>query len=175
MKDFKTFESKRLLLRPVMEDDAEFVLKLLNSPKFLYHIGDRKVRTTEDARKYIRNKMLSQLKRLGYGNYAVVRKSDSTLMGTCSIFDREGLDTVDIGFAFLPEFEGQGYGYEAASRLLEAAFREFDIQKICAITTIENVASQGLIKKLGLKYAGTTRIPDDEEELLLYELDKTEI
>ncbi|MFB6343785.1 GNAT family N-acetyltransferase [Saccharicrinis sp. FJH62] len=169
---YKTYITTRLLIRPVQIEDADFILALLNTEKFIQYIGDRNVRSIEDAEKYIRDKMSGQFERLGFGNYAVIRKEDHKRIGTVGLYDREGLDAVDIGFAFLPEYEGQGYALEAAEKILHAAFYDFNLPFVCAITTKDNYASQKLIEKLGLKYIGTTEIPNDDEELLLYELKK---
>ena len=168
---YKTFETERLFLIPTSEEDAEFILKLLNTPKWLQYIGDRQVKTVEDANEYIRVKMIPQLKRLGYANYTLIRKEDQQKIGTCGLYDREGLKGIDIGFAFLPEYEKKGYAFEATSRLLDVAFNELDIKIVSAITTKENTSSQKLIEKLGLKLTGTTKLPDDEEELLVYQLE----
>ena len=88
------------------------------------------------------------------------------------IFQRDGLDVHDIGFSFLPEFEGKGYGFESASKLLETAFSVFNLNTISAITTKENIASQNLIKKLGLHYQKTVQLPDGDKELLYFEIEK---
>lgn len=176
MKNYKTFETDRLLLKPTTEQDAHFILALLNTPKWHQFIGDRNVKTEEDARQYIHTKMLPQLKKLGFGNYTVIKKEDGSKMGTCGIYDREGLEGVDLGFAFLPEFEKQGYAFEAAQKLKEVAFSVFGLTKMKAITVHENDSSRRLLEKLGFTLAGITKIPNDEEELLLYTIDlSTEI
>lgn len=169
---YKTFETERMLIRPTSEDDAEFILELLNTPNWMKYIGDRHVKTLDDAVNYIKTRMLSQLERLGYANYTLVRKEDKQKIGTCGLFDREGLEGIDIGFAFLPAYEKKGYAFEAASRIKEAAFDEFGIKMISAITTKDNVSSQRLLEKLGLKLTGTTQLPDDDEELLVYKAEK---
>lgn len=168
MATYQSFETDRLYLRPTDEQDAGFILKLFNSPKWIEHIGDRKVRTEADARQYIRDRMLPQLERLGYANYTLIRKSDGAKVGSCGLYDREGLDGVDIGFAMLPTYERQGYGYEAASKLLELGFAQFGLTSIQAITTRANIASQRLLQKLGLTFDRMVRIPNDEEELMLF-------
>ncbi len=164
------FETERLILRPTAEEDAGFLVELMNTPKWIKYIGDRNVRTAEDAAAYVRQKMTPQLQRLGFGNYTVIRKSDGARMGTCGLYDREGLEGVDIGFAFLPLYENQGYAFESAKKILEAGIHQFKLRHISAITTRENVASQKLIEKLGLRFSKMIFIPNDEEELMLYEL-----
>lgn len=165
----QTIETERLLLQPMSTDDAEFIYELYNSPKFIEFIGDRKIRTVHDAEKYITEKFLPQLEKLGFGNYLIVLKDGNKKVGGVGIFERDGLEVHDIGFSFLPEFEGKGYGYESASKLMEVGFKEFGLKKISAITTKANISSQKLIEKLGLKFQKTVRLPNDEEELLYYE------
>lgn len=167
---YKTFETERLFLRPTNEEDAEFIFQLMHTPKWMKFIGDRNVNSVADAADYIENKMQAQLKRLGYSNYTVIRKSDNLKIGTCGLYDREGLDGVDLGFAFLPEHEGQGYGFETANRIKDAALNEFNLQKINAITLPENIVSQKLIEKLGFSFVEMVTIPGDDEKLMLYQL-----
>lgn len=168
---YKTFETERLVLKPTSEEDAAFIFELLNTPKWLQYIGDRNIRTLEDAAMYIQNKMLPQLERLGYSNYTVSRKTDNIKVGTCGLYDREGLDGVDIGFAFLPDYEKNGYAFEAAYKLKEAASLDFKLKTLNAITVRENISSQRLIEKLGLKFKEIITLPNDDEELLLYQID----
>lgn len=170
MDKYREFETDRLLLRPTTVQDAPLVLEMLNMPKWLKFIGDRNVKTLEEAREYIKTRMLPQLERLGYSNYTMITKSDRSQIGTCGLYDREGLEGIDIGFALLPKYEGQGYGFEAAERIKEAAFEEFEIDELQGITAQENSASQKLLIKLGFKQIGTTRLPNEKEELFLFKL-----
>jgi ribosomal-protein-alanine N-acetyltransferase len=169
---YKSFETERLTIRPTSEDDSEFIFELLNTPKWLKYIGDRNIKTVESAKDYIKEKMIPQLERLGYSNYTLISKQDNKKIGACGLYDREGLEGIDIGFAFLPEYENKGFAYESSNRLKEAAFNEFGIKAISAITIEENTSSRKLLEKLGFKLTGTTRIPNDDEELLLYKIDR---
>ncbi len=170
MKNHLTLETERLNLKPTTVEDADFILRLMNTPKWLENIGDRNVKTIGDARNYIIAKMYPQLERLGFSNYTVIRKADGTKMGTCGLYDREGLEGVDIGFAFLPEYEGQGYAYESAQKVLETGLEHFGITRVSAITLETNLPSRKLIEKLGLTFSKMFRLPDDPEELMLFEL-----
>lgn len=166
----KTYETKRFILKPSDIDDAEFFLELYNSPQFIENIGDRNLRTIEDAENYITEKFRPQFEKLGIGNYVVIRKEDSVKMGGVGIFERDGLDVMDIGFSFLPQFIGKGNAFEAANKVKEIAMNEFGIKNISAITTKTNIPSQKLIEKLGLKFKKMVRLPNDDEELMYYEL-----
>ena len=172
MTEYKTFETERLILKPTLDEDAEFIFELLNSPNWIKYVGNRNITSVENAREYIKFKMLPQLERLGFGNYTVVRKSDQAKIGICGLYNRDGLEGLDIGFAFLSEYEGKGYAFESANKLKQVAFDEFGITEIVAITTQDNVSSQRLLEKLGMRLIGTTKIPDDDEELLLYKISK---
>jgi len=167
---YTSFSTERLILKPTTVEDAEFILKLHNSPLWLQFIGDRNTKTILDAKTYIETKMLPQLHELGYGNYTVIRKKDNAKIGTCGLFNREGLEGIDIGFAFLSEFHNQGYAYESTKVIKEAALTKFNIKKLSAITMKENISSQKLLEKLGLVYTKDILIPNDDDELMLYEL-----
>lgn len=167
---FNSYETQRLIIRPTGEEDAAFILELLNSPKWKQNIGNRNVSNLEEAKTYIQTKCTPQFTRLGFGNYTVIRKSDQVKLGTCGLYDREGLDSIDIGFAFLPEHEKQGYAFESSSRILEAAVQDFNITTISAITIKENINSQRLLEKLGLQFEKIINIPNDEEDLMYYVL-----
>lgn len=165
----KHFETDRLLLTPSSIGDASFYLELLNTPKWLQNIGDRNVKSIEDSKTYIEQKMLPQLERLGFSNYTVIRKSDNIKLGCCGLYDREGIDGFDIGFAFLPAYEKMGYAYESAFKLKEVAITQFKIKKISAITIPENKSSQKLLEKLDFDFIKIITIPNDNEKLMLYE------
>lgn len=167
---YTNFETERLYLRLAAIEDAPLTLALLNMPKWIKYIGDRKVYSLIQAETYIKTKMLPQVERLGFGNYTVIRKEDDVKMGFCGLYDRDGLEGVDIGFSFLEIYEGKGYAFEAATCLKNAAFTDFGMSKIGAITIEENSASRKLLEKLGLKFVKNIEIGG--EELMYYELIK---
>lgn len=161
LKEYKTFETERLQIKPTLVEDAAFILDLLNTPKWMQYIGGRNVHTVEDAKAYISERMLPQLEKLGYSNYTVTRKSDGEKLGTCGLYNRDGIEGIDIGFAFLPQFEKKGYAFESVQKLLEVAIHDFTIKKISAITTKENSASQKLLTKIGMTFKKKVRIPNE--------------
>ena len=165
----KNYDTERLILKPASLDDADFFLELYNMPKFIQFIGDRNMRTKEDAENYIQNRFLPQLERLGFGNSVVILKENQKKIGAVGIFEREGLEVLDIGFSFFEKFEGKGYAYESATKIKEIAKEEFNISKLSAITSKDNFSSQKLIQKLGLKFQKYVTLPDETEELIYYE------
>lgn len=168
---YSEFESERLLIRPTLEKDAELIYQLMNTPKFIQFVGDRGIGSIAAAKKYIQTKMFPQLQAHGYSSYSLITKADGEKIGTCGLYNREGVDGIDIGFGLLPQFEGLGYGYESAHRLLRAAFEAFEIEEIRAITAKDNSASHRLLVKLGLELIGTTTLPNETEEILLYTIE----
>lgn len=164
------FDTPRLHLRPTSEADAPFIIELFNTPKWILYVGDRNVHTEAEAQAYVRNRMQPQLERLGYGNYTVFLKENDEPIGTCGLYDRSGLEGVDIGFAFLPQYEGKGYAFESCQCLMNAAKDKFGIRELKGITLEENHASRRLMEKLGMICEGKIRIEGDPEELLLYKI-----
>ncbi|PZU91703.1 MAG: GNAT family N-acetyltransferase [Chryseobacterium sp.] len=165
----KTYETERLIIKLVDIDDYEFLMQLVHTEKWLKNIGDRNIHNLEDAQKYVREKNLPNIERLGYGNCVVILKENNEKIGTVGLYDREGIDGVDIGFAFLEEYEGKGYAYESARKVMDTGINDFGITKVSAITLPENFSSIKLIEKLGLKFKEVVRIPNDDVDLNLYE------
>ncbi len=118
--------------------------------------------------------MLAQLYLMGYSSYTLINKSNGDKIGICGLYNRAGVDGIDIGFSILPHFERLGYAYESSSRLIKGAFEELEVEEIKAITNQDNISSKNLLKKLGFKLIGKTILPDEKEELLLFEIKKTE-
>jgi len=172
MNNYITFQSERLIIRPTLEKDAELIYQLMNSPKFIKYVGDRQLYSVEDAEKYIQDKMLPQLHSIGYSNYSLINKKTGAKIGICGLYKREGLDGIEIGFGILPPYEGLGYAFESSSRLIKAGFEELEISEIKAITNKENISSQSLLYKLGFKHEGTIMLPNENDELLLYKIEK---
>ncbi len=166
----KTFETERLILKPTTIADAEFIRNLFNTPKWIEFIGDRKLNTIKEAENYIETKMTPQIERLGYGNYTIIRKSDGVKVGSCGLYDRAGVQGIDIGFALLPDFEKKGYAFESVNYLKEMALNDFKLDQISGITSKKNKASQNLLVKIGLKFEKNILLPNETEEILLYTL-----
>lgn len=162
------FKTERLLIRPIDKDDAAFILELMNTPLWIKNIGDRNVKTVKEAENYIKEKALPQLEKYGYGNNVIVRTKDQTKLGTCGLYHREDREDPDIGFAFLPNFIGKGYAFEAAQRLMIAAKESYGLSELSAYTLDTNLASKKLLERLGFSAKGLSRLPNNEEELLHY-------
>ena len=164
----KILETERLVLRWFSADDAEFMLALLNDPAWIKYIGDRGVRDVEGARAYIERGPVAMYHKYGFGLWAVELKGDGTVIGMCGLVKRDGLDDVDIGFAFLPAWRSQGYAYEAATATMAYARGTLGLERIVAITSQENEASGRLLERVGLRFERLIQMPNDDELLRLY-------
>ena len=163
-------QTERLILRKFTLNDAAFMLELLNTTAWLRFIGDRNVRTIKQAEQYLLDGNIKSYQEYGFGFYVVVIKETNESIGICGIKKREGLDDVDIGFGFFPQFMGNGYGYEAASATLDYALNVLKIKRIVAIVDPENVASIGLIKKIGLQFEKMIQLSQKDIELMLFSI-----
>jgi RimJ/RimL family protein N-acetyltransferase len=162
-------ETNRLVIDYLNQDDAAFILKLVNTPGWLQYIGDRNVKSLEDARRYLENGPLKSYQQWGFGLYRVALNHTNTAIGICGLIKREGLDDVDIGFALLPEYSGKGYAYESAEAVLTLAKNHFHMRRIVAITQVDNAASLKLLQKLGLRFEKMVRLENDDLALLAIE------
>ncbi len=164
----KVLETERLTLRRLTITDNAFIFELVNDPDWLRFIGDRNVHSLDDARNYLRNGPLAMYERSGFGLYLVELKNEGTSIGMCGLIKREGLNDVDLGFAYLPKYRAQGYAYEAASAVLTYGRQTFGLKRIVAITALDNVRSIQLLEKLGFAFEKLIKLPNDDEELKLF-------
>jgi RimJ/RimL family protein N-acetyltransferase len=164
----KILETERLVLRRLSYDDAQFILELLNQPSFLRYIGDKGVRTTEDAVRYIQTGPVASYERFGYGLYLVELKESGVPIGMCGLLKRDTLPDADVGFAFLPDYWSQGYAFEAASGVMSYGREVVGLRRIVAITSLDNDASIKLLEKIGLKFEGLITPSGDLGEVRLF-------
>jgi len=162
--------TERLLVRGFDTNDAEFILELLNQPSFIQFIGDKCVRSVDDARNYIATGPIESYRRHGFGLYLVELKDRKVPIGMCGVLKRESLPDPDLGFAFLPEYWGKGYAFEAASAALDQARDFFKLARILAITNPDNDASIKLLATLGFQFERVMKLSTDSDEVKLFSL-----
>ena len=156
----------QLVLRELRPDDAGFIRELLNDADFLRHIGDRGVRTVEQARQYIVEGPMASYREHGFGLWCVELRESSSNIGVCGLLRRDYLDAPDIGYAFLPASRGRGHALEACQAVMAHARDRLGLRRVLAIVAIENDASTRLLGKLGLRFERMLR--RDDEELRLF-------
>ncbi|HEV2880265.1 MAG TPA: GNAT family N-acetyltransferase [Pyrinomonadaceae bacterium] len=161
-------ETERLNLRPLHAGDAAFILELLNDEAFLRNIGDKGVRTMEDAVRYILEGPVASYARHGFGLWLVELKETGTPAGICGLVKRDTLPDADIGYAFLPRFWSQGYAYESAAAVLSYASSALGLGRVLAVTNPDNAGSIKVLEKIGLKFDRLVRLSDDAPEIMLF-------
>ena len=145
-------ETRRLRLRALTTGDAAFIRELVNDPDWIRNIGDKAVRTLDDARRYLENGPIAMVERCGFGLFAVELKASGECAGICGLIRREGFDDVDLGFAFLPRFRRAGYAFEASSAVLAQGRERFGLRRVVAIVSPGNEPSTRLLGKLGFRF-----------------------
>jgi len=163
-------QTERLKLRECTLSDTDFIIKLVNSQGWIKYIGDRNIHNTDQAIDYLANGPIKSYQENGYGSCIVESKETQTSIGLCGLIKRDYLDHPDIGFAYLPEFMGLGYAYEMATAVFDYAQYKLSIDTIQAIVLEENQRSIHLLEKIGMKFLKPIVLPNDETELLLYQL-----
>jgi ribosomal-protein-alanine N-acetyltransferase len=161
-------ETERLALRELNAGDAAFILELLNEPSFLHNIGDRGVRTIEDAVQYILKGPVESYARHGFGLWLVELKDAGTPAGICGLVKRDALPDADIGYAFLPRFWSRGYAYESAAAVMRHARGALGLRRVLAITNPDNAGSIKVLEKVGLRFDRLTRLSEDAPEIMLF-------
>lgn len=161
-------ETERLVLRRFTLEDAAFAFALVNDPAWLEHIGDRNVKSLDDARGYLANGPMSMYEKVGFGMWVAVLKETGEPIGTCGLIKRDTLDDVDIGFAFLPAARGKGLALEAALAVLEYGKSTVGLKRIVAIVSRANHRSIRILERIGLRFERPIRLPGDDEEIALY-------
>ena len=160
----------RLVVRRFEPADAAFILELVNDEAWLRFIGDRGVRTLEDARNYIERGPLAMYERFGFGLYLVATRDPLTPVGMCGLLKRDTLPDVDVGFAFLPAYRGRGYAGESARGVLRLAHEQFGVTRITALARPENASSIRVLEKLGFSYERLVRLPGATADSGIYAL-----
>ena len=161
------FETARLTLRRLQFDDAPFLVKLLNEPSFIENIGDRGVRSIEDAHRYLREGPMAMYDRYGFGLWHAAGK-DGIAVGMCGLLKRDNLPDVDVGYAFLPQFWGQGFAYEAASATLLHGARKFGLARVVGVVSEGNAGSIRVLEKLGMSFERMFTMREGEQPARLY-------
>jgi RimJ/RimL family protein N-acetyltransferase len=166
----KILETERLVLRTLVPEDAAFYLTLVNDPAFIEHIGDRGIRTLEAASSAIAGGPMAMQAARGHSIYLVELKGSATPIGMSGLIKRDTLQDVDIGYAFLPQYCGQGYALEAGVAVVEHA-RRLGLTRLVAITSPDNAGSIRLLHKLGLQFERFTHLTPEDPGSNVYVLE----
>lgn len=158
--------TERLTIEKASLKDAFFFLTLFNSPNIIEFIGDKGLRTLKNSEEYIKNNIINSYETNGYGLYKMSLKENKKPIGICGFVKRNYLDSADIGFGILPEYEGKGYTFEALKAIMDYGKLILRLNPVLAITSKKNIKSQHLLNKIGLFKKST--IKPEAIEILLY-------
>ena len=164
-------ETERLNLREMSAADAGVVLEILNDPGFIRFVGDRGVRTTEDAARYIDERFVESYRQHGFGLWLVEAKDEGVPVGICGLLKRKELNVVEVGYAFLPLFRSRGYAFEAASAALWHARDVLGLPRLYAVVNPDNAVSIRVLEKLGMRFERAVRLLSEESDIKLFSID----
>jgi RimJ/RimL family protein N-acetyltransferase len=164
-------ETPRLRLREFTEDDAAFILELVNEPAWLRFIGDRNVHSLEDARGYIARGPVASYTKRGFGLWAVDLRETGERLGICGLIRRDSLPHADLGFAFLACHRGHGYAREAAAATVALAHERFGLTRLLAITDPDNTASRAVLEHVGFTFEREFTWSENGKQQALYAKD----
>jgi len=160
-------ETPRLTLRRLGFDDAPFLVNLLNQPSFIENIGDRGVRSIDDAHRYLREGPMAMYDKFGFGLWHTALKGGEAV-GMCGLLKRDNLPDVDLGYAFLPQFWGQGLAHEAAAATLRHGALKFRLTRVIGVVSAGNAGSIRVLEKLGMSFERMFSMREDEPPVRLY-------
>jgi RimJ/RimL family protein N-acetyltransferase len=158
----------RLEIRYITGEDFHFIFRLLNEPSWIQYIGDKGIKTEDDAKNYIQTGPLQMYKDFGFGLYLVTLKENAAPIGLCGLIKRPSLENIDLGYAFLPEYTGKGYALEATKAVIHYAKDQLELDKLVAITTIDNSKSENVLLKLGFSFHSLIKENKGSKELKLF-------
>jgi ribosomal-protein-alanine N-acetyltransferase len=164
-------ETDRLRLRHLSAADAPLMLELLNDPDFIRNIGDRGVRTLEEARQYILTGPVVSYEQHGFGLDLVESKQSGLGVGICGLLRRDCHPDVELGFAFLAAARGRNYAFEAGRAALDFGMRSLGLSRIVALTAPDNIASIRVLEKLGFRFERRVSWLNPERGSKLFVLD----
>lgn len=167
----KKIVTDRLYLREAQLKDSRFFIDLMNTSGWLKYIGDRKIKTSKAAKDYIQHSLISSYEKNKFGLYVVVLRSTGMLIGICGLVKRPELSLPDLGFAILPEFESNGYTFEACKGVIVHSKETLSIPRILAITMPGNKKAVKLLERLGFTVVQNEETRHENKELITYTLD----
>ena len=162
--------TERLKISELSYDDCDFIFALLNEPAFKRFIGDRNIRTLDDARAYLRNGPIDSYVTNGFGLFKVSLSEDAIPIGICGLVKRDHLELPDLGFAFLEKHWANGYACESSLAVIEHARTHLGLGQLLAIVNEDNESSIGLLKKLGFRFDEMVLLPGELKEICQYVL-----
>ncbi|AYV57560.1 GNAT family N-acetyltransferase [Leptospira kmetyi] len=154
-------ETERLILREWRNEDLEPFYRMSSDPIVMEYFPS--LLTKDDSEKFI-EKVRSHFENFGYGLWVLESKSGGEWIGFTGFmnvsFQAAFTPAVEIGWRLASPFWDRGYASEAASVCLCYGFEELGFSKIVSFTSVLNTRSQSVMKRIGLKEAGSFSHPN---------------
>ncbi|KDM93274.1 GNAT family N-acetyltransferase [Photobacterium galatheae] len=163
-----SIHTKRLTIRPLTESDTDFIFELYNTAGFQRFVGDKQLYSKEDAYKYLTQSLMVMYQTAGMGLFRIALQDDDTPIGICGLIKRDSLEDIDLGYGYLPAFEGQGYAFEAAEAMMTFAREKMALRRLVAITDSANARCISLLTRLGFSFEGNQEPLPNGGYLTLY-------
>ncbi|OED43426.1 GNAT family N-acetyltransferase [Flavobacteriaceae bacterium (ex Bugula neritina AB1)] len=168
-------ETERLILRDIEIYDAKGMFELDSDPEVHEYLGKKPIKTMKEAEEaiaYIRNQYIKN----GIGRWAIIDKKTDDFVGWTGLKYEQGLrkdmNYNDLGYRLKKKYWGKGIATETAIESLTYGFTKLDLEEICAAADVNNLGSNKVLKKAGLKYIETFDFEGDPHNW--YRIKKTE-
>jgi len=160
-------QTPRLTIKQFSNNDADFIVKLLNEEAFIKNIVDKQVRNVDDAIQYLQTGPIKSYQQFGYGLCLIQVTATQEPIGMCGLLKREELFAPDNGYALLTEYNGQGFAEEAARAMLVDAQDNHNTSTVVAVTNPNNTRSLKLLQKLGFSKKQMITLYQDQADVQL--------
>ena len=143
-------ETKRLILRPMLESDLDALLLIFTDPNVMASFGVDPF-TREQMQRWLQRNLDHQ-KEFGYGLFSVLLKETGELIGNCGLEQMEvnGVQAAELGYDFRSGFWNQGFATEAASAVRDYAFNVLKLPMLISLIRLGNLASKRVAEKVGM-------------------------
>lgn len=152
-------ESPRLILRQFRDGDQQALFAMNSTSDVLRYIPGEPLKDVEEASQVLEKVIFADYRKYGYGRWAVEHKADGKVIGFCGPKFLPEFGKVELGYRYLPEYWGQGLGYEAASHALPKIKAICAVDELIALIMDGNLGSEAIALKLGM-------LPQEESELM---------
>jgi RimJ/RimL family protein N-acetyltransferase len=166
----EAIETSRLILRSFTLDDIEAAYAMNLDQEVSKYTGDGGVVSKEEIERRIKEDVLGDYQKHGYGRMAVGINGGPDFIGFCGLKYLEDMRKVDLGYRFMSDYWGKGYATESCNAVLRMGFDQLKLNEIIAMVLPKNKASIRVLEKLNFDFSHS--FEEDDMLIDLYKLDK---
>jgi len=141
-------ETKRLILRPMLETDLDALLLIFTDVKVMAAFNHPPF-TREQMQGWLQRNLNHQ-NEFGYGLFSIILKETGELIGDCGLEQMEDQGAAELGYDFRRDFWNQGYATEAALAVRDYAFDVLKLPQLISLIRVGNLASKRVAEKVGM-------------------------